>query len=88
MDKGMNRRAPQVASMCEQIVARLNEQEKLLAILREKLAPILSPTPKGEEAANKVDNAVVPLAEGLRDIARKIGIHNGVIDSLIGGIEI
>lgn len=81
-------RPPQVASMCDQIAARLQEQEKLLHILREKLSPVLAPMPKEEESANKVENAMVPLAEGLRDIGKKIAIHNSQLDSLLASIEL
>src|SRR5690348_15532819 len=85
----VDKRTPQVATMCEQIVCRLNEQAKLLEILKEKLAPVLAPVPKSDEdIANKVENAVVPLAEGLRDISKKIATHNHWIDMMISGVEL
>jgi hypothetical protein len=74
--------------MFEQIANRLNEQAKLLEILKERLAPVISPSPKGDEEANKVENAMVPMAEGLRDISKKTAIHNHWIDMMISGVEL
>ncbi len=84
----VDKRTPQIATMFEQIATRLNEQAKLLEILKERLSPILAPVPKSDEEANKVENSVVPLAEGLRDISKKIATHNHWIDMMISGVEL
>jgi hypothetical protein len=81
---------PQVAHMCEEIKEALQTQDKIICELRARLQPVLAPLPKSEQDLKEVavQNALVPVAEGLRDVCRMIKGHNAILGGMIEALEV